>query len=354
METTAATTPIGMLLPDNITDIMTTMVSINSTMVPDTTTAGLPKMMDNSTGTAEPRLSTAFMVFYFCMRFLFAAFGMFGNPLTVIAVVHFERLQNNTNYLICSLAVADMLGCIILPVYLAQEMLVDEPVYVPLCLIHRTISTISNLMNFFSILGIAIDRYLFIAHGIHYAVWVTFTRVYTIAGITWVFGIAEITAIIVGDHHLTVGVACKYTSFLPNRAYMILLPQVAILMVLTVVAYVAVARIAYAQGKAIAALNQPYATYEASLNRQQTKIAKMMGTVLGTYFACYIPQGIGIGIQGSAQTSFWLHYEKLQVIVYWANIWLNPLIYAWKSEDFRVAFRKLLGFKPANQPYQLN
>ena len=39
---------------------------------------------------------------------------------------------------------------------------------------------------------------------------------------------------------------------------------------------------------------------------------------------------------------------QLTVLFYWANTWLNPLIYAWKSQDFRKAFRKLLGLKPTN------
>ena len=90
-----------------------------------------------------------------------------------------------------------------------------------------------------------------------------------------------------------------------------------------------------------------YDTYEASLNRQQKKIAKMMGTVLGAYFACYIPQIIVLSAEGPSV--IWLHFEKVSALLYWANIWLNPVIYAWQSVAFRVAFRKLLGLKAGNE-----
>ena len=245
---------------------------------------------------------------------------------------------------------ADLIGGSLTPVVIAHQYLVDDPIFIPLCLTEKYFSTISTSNNVFSILWIAVDRYIFIAHPLRYTMLVTSTRTFLVIGFTWLFTTTELAFMFIVGQELVMGMTCKFAVFLSKLVYSyLLLPQVGIIAVITACLYIAIARIAYKQGKAIAALNQPYDTYEASANRQQKRIAKMMITVLGTFFLCYIPQSLASVLLKTYTNSLSIVIlEKITVLIYWTNTWVNPIIYAWKSKDFRVAFRKLLGLKASN------
>ena len=305
-------------------------------------------MMANQEG--DPELPTAFLTFQFSVRMLWTVFAIFGNVLTIVAVACFESLQNNTNYLICSLAVADLLGGTVTPMVIAHHLLKDKPIFIPLCLVEKTISALSTLTNLVSISWIAIDRFIFIAHPLHYPMWVTPRRTFYVITISWILSITEVVGLFSIGANLKMGMTCKLPVFLSNLVFnQIFVPQIFVFAFITLCFYVAICRIAYKQGQAIAALNQSYNTHEATTNPQQKRIAKMMITVLGTYFACYLPQIAASIILNSKRTVFNQMVERGTVLIYWANIWLNPVIYAWKSKDFKVAFRKLLRLKPPNE-----
>ena len=305
-------------------------------------------MMANQEG--DPELPTAFLTFQFSVRMLWTVFAIFGNVLTIVAVACFESLQNNTSYLICSLAVADLLGGTVTPMVIAHHLLKDKPIFIPLCLVEKTISALSTLTNLVSISWIAIDRFIFIAHPLHYPMWVTPRRTFCVITISWILSITEVVGLFSIGANLKMGMTCKLPVFLSNLVFnQIFVPQIFVFAFITICFYVAICRIAYKQGQAIAALNQSYNTHEATTNPQQKRIAKMMITVLGTYFACYLPQIAASIILNSKRTIFNQMVERGTVLIYWANIWLNPVIYAWKSKDFKVAFRKLLRLKPTNE-----
>ena len=285
------------------------------------------------------------------LRVLFSLLAIFGNLLTIIVVARFESLHNSTSYFICSLAVADLITGIMTSTAVALHLLgIYDPLYIPICRVHIGFSGVSIFNNICSILWIAVDRYIFIAHGLRYPVFVTPTRTFLVISFTWLYSMTESSLLIGLSKGPTTPTACKYSLFLSKMVYNnILIPRIVVLALLTVGFYTAISCIAYKQGKKIASLKQPYDTYEATTNRQQKRIAKMMIMVLGTYFMCYIPQ-IVISMLENIYTDSMviLVLEKITVVIYWTNTWINAMIYAWKSEDFRVAFRKLLGLKANN------
>ena len=307
----------------------------------------------NMTSTrSEVLLPSSFITVHYGLRVLFSLLAIFGNLLTIIVVARFESLHNSTSYFICSLAVADLMTGIMTSTAVALHVLgIYDPLYIPICRVHITLSLVSTLNNICSILLIAVDRYIFIAHGLRYLVFVTPTRTFLVIGFTWLYSMTETSLLIGLSKGPTTQTACKYSLFLSKMVYNnILIPQFVVLALVTVGFYIAISCIAYKQGKKIAALKQPYDTYEATTNRQQKRIAKMMIMVLGTYFMCYIPQ-IVISILENIYTDSMviLVLEKISSLFFWTNTWINPMIYAWKSEDFRVAFRKLLGLKANNE-----
>ena len=327
---------------DNITDSILFDDNYNSTLSYDNSTMGTPE---------ELLLPSSFITVHYGMRVLFSLFTIFANLLTIIAVACFESLHNCTSYFICSLAVADLMTGIMTSTSVAHYVLgIYDPLYIPICRVHIALSLLSTFNNILSILWIAVDRYIFIAHGLRYPTLVTPTRTFLVIGFTWLYSMTEISLLIGLGQRPRTGMKCKYSLFLSETVYNnILMPEFVALALITVCFYTAISCIAYKQGRKIAALNQPYDTYEATTNRQQKRIAKMMIMVLGTYFLCYLPH-IVISILERVYTDSMaiLVLEKTTVVFFWTNTWINPLIYAWKSEDFRVAFTKLLWMKPNN------
>ena len=308
----------------------------------------LPYDSNMTASRSEVLLPSSFITVHYGLRVLFLLLAIFGNLLTVIAVACFESLHNCTSYFICSLAVADLMTGIMTSTAVALHFLgIYDPLYIPICRVHITLSLVSIFNNVCSILSIAVDRYIFIAHGLRYLVLVTPTRTFLAIGFTWLYIITETSLLIGLSKGPMTPTACNYFLFLSKMVYNnISIPRFVVLSLITVGFYIAISCIAYKQGKKIAALKQPYDTYEATTNRQQKRIAKMMIMILGTYFICYIPQ-IVISILERVYTDSMaiLVLEKISSLVFWTNTWINPMIYAWKSKDFRVAFRKLLGLK---------
>ena len=299
----------------------------------------------------ESMLPFAFTTVHYVLRALCASLTIFGNLLTIIAVSRFERLQNNTCYFICSLAVADLVTGSMTPIAIALHVIgIHHPHYLSLCLFHIFPTLLSILTNVSSIFWIAVDRYMFIAYPLHYPLFVTSTRTFLVIGFSWLFNTVQLAVMIAVGERPEIGMTCKYSIFLTKTMWnYIVMPEFVVVTLITSVLYTAISCIAYKHGKKIAALKQPYNTYEATTNRQQKRIAKMMIMVLGTFFICNIPTAtVSILEWFFTDSLLMLVLEKITVIILWTNTWINPIIYAWKSKEFQLAFRKLLGLKGNN------
>ena len=195
----------------------------------------------------------------------------------------------------------------------------------------------------FSILFISIDRYIYIGFPLRYHTLVRRTRVFVLLSITWFYFLFIIPPLVFFNNHLKVGMTCKYGLFLRASLYKYYLtPQFFIMILMTIGFYLAIARIAHKQSRAVAALNQPYQSIAASTNRKSWRIIKMLGTVLGVYLLSLIPQYLMTVILQSYGTSLTLlRLESVTVLIYWANSWVNPFIYVWKLKDFKSVFGKL-------------
>ena len=81
--------------------------------------------------------TSVFMITYFAVRILWSVLALVGNTLTIVVVSKFEELHTNNNFLICSLAAADILGGLLTPLDMAYHILYKYPSYVPICLVEK-------------------------------------------------------------------------------------------------------------------------------------------------------------------------------------------------------------------------
>lgn len=328
------------LLPNSSLSLGNTSTLFNGTHLEDQTMQ--TPFNHSSSGIID--VPNTVLVTIFFLRALWSLLSFFGNILTCLAVYRYENLQTTTNYLICNLAISDLLAALLTPLTYLLQIYKTRGFYGNICIIEKTLNLICTGGNYWGILWLAVDRYLYIAHPLKYPYYVTRNRTFSLIGLSWaniivqsclVFGLGNQMA----DHY----VPCKFIFILkPNVYKLCLLPQFITLLPLTIGFHIAIARIAHRQSRAIAAMNYPYDTLEASSNRSQRKIAKMMSTVLGAYLLTTLPEFVASLVMRMTPSVTTLTVEMITSLIYWMNSWLNPIIYAWKSDTFRTAFRKIL------------
>ncbi len=67
----------------------------------------------------------------------------------------------------------------------------------------------------------------------------------------------------------------------------------------------------------------------------------MMITVIGIYFAAYIPNVL-VSVCGLRSDPSKSELVNMAYIIYYINFWVNPFIYCMQNKDFQMALKKLL------------
>ena len=247
---------------------------------------------------------------------------------------------------------ADLLPGLQTPAVILHHILIDHPSFVPICLVEKTFSLISIRANCINILWISIDRLLYIAYPLKYPLWQSTTKTFTLIAVTWGYLIIETPLFIYFGHALKPGGICKVSVILNDFLYdYYFTPPITVCLSITIVCYIIIARIAHKQSIAIAAQHHPFETLEASIHRSQKKIAKMMFTVLASYLLSYLPQFLFAQLLQNKRTEPRVIMERIASLIFYTNSFANPIIYAWKSQEFKRAFKKILHMKNTVHPF---
>ena len=187
---------------------------------------------------------------------------------------------------------------------------------------------------------LSVDRYIYIANPLRYHDLVTQRRVAIILTLSWIACLLSLPPVVFFGNHLQVGMPCKFLIFLDGWAKnLILAPSFVLLFSLTIGFHLAIANIAHRQARQIQAQQQPYDTSAVAINQSTKKISRTLGAVLGVYIFSVIPQVVLSSI--ISKNPNLLPIEKFTNLLFWANTWVNPLIYAWRLKDFKIAFKKI-------------
>ncbi|KAM3610832.1 uncharacterized protein V6R79_009347 [Siganus canaliculatus] len=127
-------------------------------------------------------------VIYVILELLIAAFSVVGNVLVCWAVCLNSNLQSITNFFVVSLAVADIaVGVLAIPFSVVISIGFCSNFYG--CLFIACFVLVLTQSSIFSLLAIAIDRYIAIKMPLRYSSLVTGQRAQGIIAICWVFSI---------------------------------------------------------------------------------------------------------------------------------------------------------------------
>ncbi|KAG7490503.1 adenosine receptor A2a [Solea senegalensis] len=298
-------------------------------------------------------------VLYIILELLIAVFSVLGNVLVCWAVCLNSNLQSITNFFVVSLAVADIaVGVLAIPFAIVISTGFCSNFYG--CLFIACFVLVLTQSSIFSLLAIAIDRYIAIKLPLRYNSLVTGQRAQGIIAICWVLSIIIGLTPMMGWHKETEPVspkAANNSTCLPtqmkclfekvvNMEYMVyfnFFACVLIPLLLMLAIYLRIFMAARHQLKLIE-LKAFHGEKSRSTLQKEVQAAKSLAIIVGLFAVCWLPLHIincfTLFCPLCVRPPPWIMY--LAIILSHANSVVNPFIYAYRIREFRLTFRRII------------
>ena len=291
--------------------------------------------------------------------------GIPGNVLTLVAYKKFPSLQTPTNLIICNQSIADICSCIFGQIFVwfnytswGVEIVTYNKYACLFSLWFILLAVVTSLAN---ILALSTERLLAIAFPYHYLRWMTPAATKRAIAFIWTVVLVINSLPLLGWNTWTIGHKCMTMYAYPKvySLYLYLIPGICTL-ILTAIFNIVICGIAVSKRNTIVPLQSVQKLQgddeQTSITRKNSteyKITKMFLTVVGVFYASWMPYLVLTILFFVPPASWQVHGPPEWIIVLHElikpllvlNGALNPLIYACKNRKFRYAFRKLLGLK---------
>ncbi|CAM4571283.1 unnamed protein product [Lepidochelys olivacea] len=298
---------------------------------------------------------------YIVLELIIAVLSIVGNVLVCWAVAINSTLKNATNYILVSLAVADIaVGLLAIPFAITISVGLHTDFHS--CLFFACFVLVLTQSSIFSLLAVAIDRYLAIKVPLRYKSLVTGKRARWLIAVLWLLSFGIGLTPLMGWNRATAGLeqigcpnstnssqtqqGCLIKCLFENvvtMSYMVyfnffgcvLLPLFIMLGI-----YVKIFMVACKQLRKMELMGKSRTTLQKEVNA-----AKSLAIIVGLFAFCWLPLHI-LNCFTYFHQDFadkkpdWVMY--MAIILSHANSVINPIIYAYKIRDFRCTFRKIL------------
>lgn len=299
---------------------------------------------DNTTHVFTSNPSIICVILYIFLGSLAVA-TICGNLLVIISIIYFKQLHIPTNYLILSLAVADLLvGVVVVPFSMAFT--------VTLCVYHEDLFCkirdsfdvslcTSSILN---LCCISIDRYYAVCQPLTYRSKINVHVTVIMILVSWctsvLIGIAIIFA---GFSQGTCEEMCSVDVVLANTMGPVLsfyLPAIIMLCI-----YLKIFLVAQKQMNSIQNATCHSTKSGATFSKMETKATKTLAIVMGVFLLCMIPYFLCIVFQPLAHKTPPIPVIETLNWLTLSNSLLNPFIYAFFYRWFRSAFKMTISGK---------
>ncbi|XP_069014849.1 trace amine-associated receptor 1-like [Embiotoca jacksoni] len=262
-----------------------------------------------------------------------------GNFLVIISIVYFKQLHTPTNYLILSLAAADLLvGIIVFPfnmVFSYSQCLYPDGL---ICNVRGSFHISLSTCSILTLCCISVDRYYAVCQPLTYTTKINHYVVATMILVNWgVSVLIGIVVTIVGLNSETCEESCLIKVLIAATIGPILsfyLPAIIMLCI-----YLKIFLVALKQARRIQNTKSG-----AAVSKKERKATKTLAVVLGVFLLCWTPFFLCI--------TFLPYIDSVPVPVMetlnWlalSNSMLNPFIYAFFYSWFRLAFKMIISGK---------
>ncbi|XP_028313207.1 adenosine A2a receptor a [Gouania willdenowi] len=290
---------------------------------------------------------------YIILELLIAIFSVLGNVLVCWAVCLNSNLQTITNFFVVSLAVADIaVGVLAIPFAIAISTGFCSNFYG--CLFIACFVLILTQSSIFSLLAIAIDRYIAIQIPLRYNSLVTGERARGIIAICWVLSIFIGLTPMMGWHKLPSSIngtclpglmQCLFEEVvaMDYMVYFNFFACVLIPLLLMLAIYLCIFMAARHQLK-LMDMKAIHGGKSRSTLQKEIQAAKSLAIIVGLFAFCWLPLHIincfTLFCQHCPHAPPWI--LNIAIILTHANSVVNPFIYAYRIHEFRQTFRKII------------
>lgn len=275
-----------------------------------------------------------------------------GNLLVVIVVSHFQALHTPTNFLLLSLALADMLlGLTVLPFSTIRS--VESCWYFgdDFCKLHTFLDTLFCLTSIFHLCFISIDRHCAICDPLLYPTKFTLRVACMCIGVGWAVPMVYTSVFLYtkeiaeGLGHFLQDVPCVGScQLLFNKLWGWLnFPVFFFPCLITIALYVKIFTVANKQARLINNMNKSFGAHlHRGASRSERRAAKTLGVAVGVYLLCWLPFTIDTMID--SLLNFITPPVLFDTLIWFAyfNSACNPLIYVFSYHWFRKAVKLVL------------
>uniref|UniRef100_A0A8C2Z2P2 Trace amine associated receptor 1 n=1 Tax=Cyclopterus lumpus TaxID=8103 RepID=A0A8C2Z2P2_CYCLU len=268
-----------------------------------------------------------------------------GNLLVIISVSYFKQLHTPTNYLILSLAVADLLvGIIVFPFSMAFTVTscwYHERLF---CKVRGSFDITLSTASILHLCCISIDRYYAVCQPLAYTSKVNGRVSGIMILMSWaVAALIGISIIIAGFNQGKCEESCLIDALISTIFACIFSFYIPVLIMLSI--YLNIFLVAQRQAIHIQNTTGLNTKSGATVSKMERKATKTLAIVLGVFILCWTPYFLCITFQP-------LTYDVTPIAVIetlnWltlSNSMLNPFIYAFFYTWFRSAFRMIISGK---------
>uniref|UniRef100_A0A3B3I8F7 G-protein coupled receptors family 1 profile domain-containing protein n=1 Tax=Oryzias latipes TaxID=8090 RepID=A0A3B3I8F7_ORYLA len=266
-----------------------------------------------------------------------------GNLLVITSVIYFKQLHTPTNYLILSLAVADLLvGVLVFPVSMAvtvSSCMYHEDLF---CKIRDSFDITLCTASILNLCCISIDRYYAVCQPLTYRTRITAQVTAIMILVSWGISVfIGITITVAGFSQGSCEENCSSEVVVANTlgpVFSYYLPAIIMLCI-----YFKILLIAQKQVNSIQ--NASSSKSGAEVSKMERKATKTLAIVMGVFLLCLTPCFICVVFQPLFVTPPQIPVIETLNWLTLSNSMLNPLIYAFFYSWFRSAFRIIMSGK---------
>uniref|UniRef100_A0A3Q2USC3 Adenosine receptor A2 n=1 Tax=Haplochromis burtoni TaxID=8153 RepID=A0A3Q2USC3_HAPBU len=279
---------------------------------------------------------------YIGLELVIACLSVAGNVLVCWSVCLNSNLQSITNFFVVSLAIADIaVGLLAIPFAIAISTGFCANFYG--CLFIACFVLVLTQSSIFSLLAIAVDRYIAIKNPLRYNSLVTGKRAKGIIALCWVLSVGIGLTPMFGWNSTTTATKsqgcpegmthCLFERVVPldYMVYFNFFGCVLVPLVIMLVIYIHIFMAARRQLRMMSLKKEVHA-------------AKSLAIIVGLFALCWLPVHIINCInhicQDCERPHIWV--MNIAIILSHANSVVNPFIYAYRLREFRHTFRKIL------------